>query len=86
MSNVTCIGVKKVRNEGKGTESFMYYFNGEFTDYELENAECSGKTAIPEYSRADLGIKVGDRGTIVYSKGFQDKAVISGFIPLPANK
>ena len=75
------VGIKKVVNKETNKESFTYCFQIPFTQYEIENCSCEGICVTAEYSAVDLGLKVGDTGIPVYSKGFQGKAVLTGFIP-----
>lgn len=75
--SVTIIGTRKGKTKDN-SDAFMYYFSEPFTDYEASNGECLGSKCGSEYSRQDFGVKPGDVVDLIYSKGFQDKAVLSG--------
>lgn len=82
MENSKVVGIKKMTNSETKKESFMYYFTTPFSGYDIEHTDCIGVSVTAEYSSIDLGLKVGDVGQLIYSKGFQDKAVLTGFVPL----
>ena len=62
----------------KGSDFFTYYFERPFTEYECEKSECLGNAVEIENTFTDLDVKPGDLVELVYSKGFQDKANLSG--------
>ena len=83
------IGIKKAvmtsgKNEGK--TGYTYYFEKDFSDYDIENSVCEGKSVTQEFSYTDFGVQIGDEVQAVYEKGFQDKAVLVNLVPFPKNK
>ena len=69
---------KKKAVTSKGSNFFTYYFERPFTEYECEKSECMGNVVEVENTFADLEVKNGDLVELVYSKGYQDKATLSG--------
>lgn len=64
------------------TNSILHYCE-EFNDYDNKNGAV-GVRCINEFTRIPLpqGLKINDYCRLVYSKGFQDKAVLSNIIVL----
>lgn len=73
------IGRKGTTSKNTGKKYFSYYFMTEFNNYELENADCLGHSIIIENTSLDFNaVSIGDECELVYGKGFQDKAVLTG--------
>lgn len=72
------IGRKKVKTKA-GRDFYEYYFSRPFSQYENDNAvECLGNAVETEGCSSDLPMKPGDIVELVFSKGYQGKAVLSG--------
>ena len=64
----------------KGNIGTTLYLAHEHDEYRQQNAKvCVGNACTSEYIRGDFSSKVtvGDVVTLSYTKGFQDKAVLS---------
>lgn len=70
------IGVKKGETS-KGKDCFNYYLATDFTDYDMNTAECEGRSVLTEFSYTDFNVHVGDFVELDYIKGFQDRATLS---------
>lgn len=70
------MGVKKSETT-KGKEAFNYFLAGDFSDYDLKNSECEGRSVLTEFSYTDFGVHVGDFVELDYIKGFQDRATLA---------
>ena len=44
----------------------------------MENCDCDGKSTFNEFTYTDFGLHVNDLVELDYTKGFQDKATLSG--------
>lgn len=86
--SVKLIGMKATvmasgRNQGK--TGYTYYFQKDFSDYDRENSTCQGVCVSQEFSYTDFGVAIGDEVTLVYDKGFQDRAVLTNLIPFKSD-
>lgn len=63
------------------------YLQGDFDTYAKENSErCEGVKTIVEQTGATLPIlHVGDTVQLLYTKGFEDKAVLGGVVVTKSN-
>lgn len=75
---VKILGIKIAKNRNTGRESYTYYFAQPFTQYEKDNAEVWGTSCSSEFSYTRFDVKVGDVVELAYSKGYQDKALLTG--------
>lgn len=83
--NYVLVG-KKVATSKTGTKYYSYYFQVPFTDYELENAECTGCAVAIENCTKDFpNVGIGDEVILSYAKGFQDKAVLNQIVVVQKN-
>lgn len=85
MNSFEIIGiVTTLKDEKSFTRLVMV---SDFSDYQQTNSErCEGMEAIVEYTRADCSaLQVGDVVELYYSKGYQGKAVLSGFKKIEKN-
>ena len=72
------VGIKKGKSSKSNKDCFNYYMKTDFSDYDVESAECEGQTVTSEFSYTDYGVHVGDFVELDYVKGFQDRATLSG--------
>lgn len=80
------LGIKSTKmtsgkNEGK--MGITYFFEKDFSDYDMSTSKCEGSTICQEFSYTDFGVKVGDIVNPVYEKGYQDRAILVNLIPVP---
>lgn len=73
---VTIVGVKNAQTKS-GRDFWEYYYQKNFTDYDLDNAECSGLTVGSEFSYKDYGLRPGQICEFQYEPGFNDKATLT---------
>ena len=72
------IGKKEVRTKA-GRAFYNYYLARPFTPYENDNAVLAlGRAVEVEGSGQNFEVKPGDIVELSYSKGYQDKATLSG--------
>lgn len=71
------VGVKVVTTK-TGNKGYEYHFIDEFNTYDINNAECYGKQVFSEYSTQLFNAKVDEEVEVIYSKGFQGKAQLTG--------
>lgn len=84
MDNCKVLGIKKTEigeGKNKGKVACNYFLQTTFTDYELENSVCTGVKVTIEFSYKEFDVNIGDEVTLVYEKGFQDKAVLANMVP-----
>lgn len=80
------LGIKEITTKA-GNKGYNYYFSDDFSDYELEHNACSGQSVVQEYSSKAFDVKIGEECTLVYGRGFQDKAQLTNIVPFaPAKK
>lgn len=90
MKKCTVVGIQKnERTSGKdeGKVFYNYYFTEPFSNYDLENSDCSGLKTFKEFSSVDFGVKVGDIVTPYYERmvfGKEERAVLTDLIPVKA--
>ena len=90
MKKCTVVGIQKIEktsgnNEGKAF--YNYYFTESFSNYDLENSDCSGLKTFKEFSYVDFGVKVGDVVIPYYERmtfGKEERAVLTDLIPVKA--
>ena len=71
------VGKRHTRTK-KGNDYFLYYLTRPFDKYENENSINTLGGAVETVSCFDdFPCKPGDTVELVYSKGFQDKAILS---------
>lgn len=76
----TILGIRTAQSK-KGTIYSVLYLSVPFNDYEQKSAvRCEGSSVITEYvGTLDVSsLEVGDSIRLLYSKGYEGKAVISG--------
>lgn len=83
---IKLVGVKIITVKSSGNKGYMYYFIGDFSDYEKKNAEVYGNSVFSEYSSKLFNVSVGDEVDIVYSKGYQDKAQLMDILVVTDSK
>lgn len=79
------IGVKVVTTKA-GNKGYEYHFIDEFSPYDKEHAECYGNQVFSEYSSQAFNAKVGEDVEILYGKGFQGKAQLTGILSVSEGK
>ncbi len=72
------LGVKQATSTKTGRECFTIYLSGDFTPYEKENCECAGFNCFSEFTYENYNLHPNDVVELDYTKGFQDKATLSG--------
>ena len=77
---VTIVGVRK--SESKGRAAYNYFCLKDFTDYEIQNSECSGQAVVSEFSYTNFNLKPGDVVEFDYEPGFQGRATLVGVRPV----
>lgn len=78
---VKILGVKKTEYKGRdGKEKIGFNYMGvkEFTDYEMENAECEGYDVVREFSSKDYAVMPGDVVEFLYEPGYENRATLVG--------
>lgn len=85
MNTLEVIGIITTAKDGATFTRLVLV--SDFTDYQQANAErCDGMDATIEYTRMDCSsLRVGDVVELYYSKGYQGKAVLSGFKKIEKN-
>ncbi|MBE5967607.1 MAG: hypothetical protein E7255_11705 [Lachnospiraceae bacterium] len=76
----------KVTTRQDGTKGYLYNFADSFSDYDKEHAECRGSQVFSEYSTKAFDVNVGDEVDVIYTKGFQNKAVLMDILVVSENK
>ena len=75
-----CVG-KQCTKTKKGNNFYNYYFTRPFTLYESEHSDlCLGMALQTEGSFTDFAVKPDDVVELVYTKGYQDKAILSDIV------
>lgn len=78
MGNVTILGIQRTEKDGKVNSNIFY--SEPFEDWQKDGSACFGFRTGSEFTRLDTSILVvGDEVELKYGKGFQGKAVLSGF-------
>lgn len=76
---VTIVGTRRREYKGKDGRDrvgFDYYGLKDFTNYDIENAECEGNCVVHEFSSRDYGVHVGDLVSFEYEPGFDGRATL----------
>lgn len=76
---VEIVGIRHGKTK-TGKESYNYFGLREFSDYDQENSECSGKQPVDAFSYKDYGVAVGDVVDFQYEPGFEGKAQLSNIV------
>lgn len=77
--SVKIIGIKKAPSSKNPEVVYhTYYFVSQYSDYDIEHAEVYGTPCGSDFTRTDIGCKVGDVVELYYKKGYQDKAELCG--------
>lgn len=79
------VGVKVVTTK-QGNKGYEYHFVDEFSLYDKEHSECYGSQVFSEYSSQAFNAKVGEDVEILYGKGFQGKAQLTGILSVSEGK
>lgn len=74
---VTIMGVKKSQTKS-GKTAYTYYGTKDFTNYEVENCECTGSAVVSDYCYEEFPVVPGDVVDFEYEPGFEDKATLVG--------
>lgn len=86
MSNyVTIVGVKKRQYTDKNgvlKNSFNYYGTKDFSDRDLDTADCEGQLVVSEWSSIAFDVHPGDVVRFIYEPGYQDKATLVDIEPV----
>ncbi len=72
------VGIKGAVSTKSNRKCWTIHFAGDFTPYEMENCECDGKSTFNEFTYTDYDVHINDIVELDYTKGFQDKATLSG--------
>lgn len=81
---VTIVGIRK--GTSKNGKSFcQYYLTKPFSDYDMENGDCSGFQTASEFTYKDYNLKVGDVCDFQYEPGFEGRATLSDVVVLKPN-
>lgn len=78
---VKIVGVKKTEYKGKdGKNKIGFNILGikNFTDYEMENAECQGHDVVREFTTTDYGLMPGDVVDFIFEPGYENRATLVG--------
>lgn len=77
----TVIGIVK-RKSKNGAVYTTLHLTGNHDKYSVDNADvCQGQRCLVETTSADLPpVQIGDEVELLYSKGFEDKAVLRSLI------
>lgn len=78
-------GVKVITTKA-GNKGYEYHFIDEFGAFDKEHAEVYGNQVFSDYSSQAFNVNVGDEVEIIYGKGFQGKAQLTGIRSLSASK
>lgn len=81
---VTIIGIKKATTKN-GKNFCEYYYQKNFTDYDIQNTDCAGFMVGSEFSYRDYGLKPGDECDFQYEPGFDGKATLSDVVVTKPN-
>lgn len=90
MKKCTVIGIHKIEKasgKDEGKVLYHYYFTEPFSNYDLDNSDCSGLKTFKEFSYVDFGVKVGDVVVPYYERmvfGKEERAVLTDLIPVKA--
>lgn len=76
---VEIVGIRHGKTK-TGKESYNYFGLREFSDYDQENSECSGKQPVDAFSYKDYGVAVGDVVDFQYEPGYEGKAQLSNIV------
>lgn len=79
------VGVRVVVTRA-GNKGYEYHFVDDFPLYYKEHSECYGSQSFSEYSSQAFNVNVGDEVEIIYSKGFQGKAQLTGILSVSDSK
>lgn len=79
------VGVKVITTKA-GNKGYEYHFVDDFPLYDKEHAECYGSQVFSEYSSQAFNVNVGDEVEIIYGKGFQGKAQLTGILSVSDSK
>ena len=80
------VGVKVITTKA-GNRGYEYHFIDEFSPYDKEHAEnCFGSQVFSEYSSQAFNVNVGEEVQIIYGKGFQGKAQLTGILSVSDSK
>lgn len=78
MDGVTILGIQRAEKDGKVNSNIFY--SEPFEDWQKEGSACFGFRTGSEFTRLDTSnLVVGDVVEFAYKRGFQGKAVLSGF-------
>lgn len=76
---VEIVGIRRGKTK-TGKDSYNYFGLREFSDYDQENSECSGKQPVEAFSYRDYGVAVGDVVDFQYEPGYEGKAQLSNIV------
>ena len=79
------VGVKVITTK-QGNKGYEYHFVDDFPLYDKEHAECYGSQVFSEYSSQAFNVNVGEEVQIIYGKGFQGKAQLTGILSVSESK
>lgn len=79
------VGVKVITTKA-GNKGYEYAFIDKYSEYEMQHADCFGERAFAEYSSQAFNVNVGDEVEIIYGKGFQGKAQLTGILSVSEGK
>ena len=79
------VGVKVITTKA-GNKGYEYHFVDDFPLYDKEHAECYGSHVFSEYSTQMFNAKVGEDVEVLYGKGFQGKAQLTGILSVSEGK
>lgn len=69
---------KKCTKTKKNNNFYTYYLIRPFDSYEKEHSVCTVGEAVEQISCfSDFPVQQGDAVELIYSRGFQDKAILS---------
>lgn len=76
---VEIVGIRQGKSKN-GKDCYSYFGLRDFSDYDQENSECSGRMPVDAFSYKDYGIAVGDVVDFQYEPGFEGKAQLSNIV------
>lgn len=79
------VGVKVITTKA-GNKGYEYAFIDKYSEYDMQHAECFGNQVFSEYSSQAFNVNVGDEVEIIYGKGFQGKAQLTGILSVSDSK
>lgn len=71
------IGKKSYKSASSGKTGYTYYFAVDFKDSDKEAGECEGRATLQEFSYTDFPVIPGDKISLFYERGYQDKAMLA---------